>query len=293
MFGQTQRFPKGRLTGDEIEATDDGHRRVVDAGGSFYSRQFYQRALECTSGPRPASVFRGRPTMADAFIDSPDASPLYQPSIDFAGRATGLALIRALVPSGANPRRAHAPPIPGRRGRWGFAPDQQPIARNLDPAGSPLAPCGGVDGRYRLGGRVRRLQKKETKTYTAHRAGMGQRTFKTGQSRWYVGYKKHTLRLWWREHEASVLLVPLVSWITPANFYDGALLIPSLQHCRRQWQWWPKIIVADMAYMGAELKAHCRTLWNVAVVTRSRLDMQLMAPYVDWNRTECHQGQSL
>lgn len=122
---------------------------------------------------------------------------------------------------------------------------------------------------------------------------MGKRSFKTGQSQWYVGYKKHTLRLWWRKHTASVLLVPLVSWITPANYYDGALLIPSLHHCRRQWQWWPKIIVADMAYMGAELKAHCRTVWNVAVVTRLRSDMQLMAPYVDWNRTECHQGQSL
>ena len=45
--------------------------------------------------------------------------------------------------------------------------------------------------------------------------------------------------------------------------------------------------------MAAELKAHCRTGWNVAVVTRLRSDMLLMAPYVDWNRTECHQGQPL
>jgi hypothetical protein len=122
---------------------------------------------------------------------------------------------------------------------------------------------------------------------------MGQRTFKTGQSRWYVGYKKHTLRLWWREHTASVLLVPLVSWITPANYFDGALLVPSLYYCRRQWQWWPKIVVADMSYMGAQLKADCRTVWKVAVVTRLRSDMQLVAPYAAWNRTECHQGQPL
>jgi hypothetical protein len=108
-----------------------------------------------------------------------------------------------------------------------------------------------------------------------------------------VGYKKHTLRLWWREHTAWVLLLPLVSWITPANYYDGNLLIPSLHYCKRQWQWWPKIIVADMAYMAAELKAHCRSDWDVALVTRLRSDMRLVAPYVEWNRTECRQGQAL
>ena len=140
---------------------------------------------------------------------------------------------------------------------------------------------------------MRRLQKKETKTYTAHRAGMGQRTFKTGQSRWYVGYKKHTLRLWWREHEASVLLVPLVSWITPANFFEGALLAPSLHYCQRTWQWWPKIVVADMSYMAAKLKSLCRTRWDVAVLTRLRSDMRLIPPYVTWNQTQCHQGQPL
>ena len=140
---------------------------------------------------------------------------------------------------------------------------------------------------------MRWLQKKETQTYTAHRAAMGKRTFKTGQSCWYVGYKKHTLRLWWREHEASVLLVPLVSWVTPANVFEGNLLVPSLHYCQRQWQWWPKIIVADMSYMAAELKALCRKRWEVAVVTRLRSDMLLVPPYVAWNRAECHQGQPL
>ena len=74
----------------------------------------------------------------------------------------------------------------------------------------------------------------------------GKRTFKTGQSCWFVGYKKHTLRLWWREHTAAILLLPLISWVTPANVFEGALLVPSLRYCQRRWAWWPKIVVADM-----------------------------------------------
>ena len=38
--------------------------------------------------------------------------------------------------------------------------------------------------------------KKNSSDYTASHAALGGRTLKTGQSRWFVGYKKHTLRLW-------------------------------------------------------------------------------------------------
>ena len=87
-----------------------------------------------------------------------------------------------------------------------------------------------------------------------------------------------------------MLLVPLVSWVTPANVYDGTLLIPTLHYCQRRWGWWPRIVVGDMGYMAAEIKAQCRQRWQVAVVTRLRSDMKLVAPYVAWNRAECHQG---
>jgi hypothetical protein len=156
-----------------------------------------------------------------------------------------------------------------------------------------VVPRGGADRFHRFGGRLRWLQKKDAQTYTARRAALGQRTFKVGQSRWYVGYKKHTLRLWWREHDESVLLVPLVSWVTPANVFDGTLLLPSLHYCKTHLGWWPPIVVADMSYMGAELKARCRTQWKVAVVTRLRSDMLLVPPYVAPHRIECHQGQAL
>jgi hypothetical protein len=122
---------------------------------------------------------------------------------------------------------------------------------------------------------------------------MGFRTFKPGQSRWFVGYKKHTLRLWWREHTTAVLLLPLISWVSPANVFEGGLLAPSLHYCERRWSWWPKIVVADMSYMAGEIKALCRKRWHVAVVTRLRAGTKLVPPYVAWNRAECPQGEPL
>ena len=46
--------------------------------------------------------------------------------------------------------------------------------------------------------------------------------------------------------DPSVRLVPLVSWITPANVAEGGLLLPSLRWCRQCLGWWPGIVVADM-----------------------------------------------
>ena len=72
---------------------------------------------------------------------------------------------------------------------------------------------------------------------------MGGRTLKTGQSRCFVGYKKHTLRLWLHHYPVGVQLVPLVSWATPANVSEGGLLVPSLIIASsnrigiRRWSW--------------------------------------------------------
>ena len=140
---------------------------------------------------------------------------------------------------------------------------------------------------------MQRLQKKETQTYTAQRAALGGRTLKTGQSQCFVGYKKHTFRLWWREHTSAVLLVPLVSWAAPANVSEGRFLVPSLRYCQQRWSWWPQIVVADMGYLAAEGKAFCRKTWRVAVVTRLKANMLLVPPYVAWNQAECPQGQPL
>ncbi len=140
---------------------------------------------------------------------------------------------------------------------------------------------------------MQRLQKKETGTYTAQRAALGGRTLKSGQSRWFVGYKKHSLRLWWRAHQPSVLLVPLVSWVAPANVSEGGLLVPSLHYCAQRWSWCPRQVVADMGYLASESKRYCRERWHVAVVTHLRSDMKLVAPFVSEHQVACAQGQPL
>jgi hypothetical protein len=108
-----------------------------------------------------------------------------------------------------------------------------------------------------------------------------------------VGYKKHTFRLWWREYTPAVMLVPLVSWVAPANVSEGGFLVPSLRYCERRWSWWPQIVVADMGYLAAEAKTTCRQTWRVAIVTKLKANMNLVPPYVAWNRAECPQGQPL
>ena len=138
-----------------------------------------------------------------------------------------------------------------------------------------------------------RASKKSTGQFSAAGAALGGRTLKTGQSRCFVGYKKHTLRLWCHDYRVGVLLVPLVSWVTPANVSEGGLLAPSLYCCRRQWTWCPPLVVADMGYLGAEAKRHCREQWRVAVLTKLRRDMKLVPPYVAWNQAACPQGEPL
>lgn len=135
--------------------------------------------------------------------------------------------------------------------------------------------------------------KKSTGQYSAAHAALGGRTLKTGQSRCFVGYKKHTLRLWLHQYPVGVQLVPLVSWVTPANVSEGGLLVPGLRHCWCQWDWCPPLIVADMGYLGAPAKQQCREQWGVSVLTKLRSDMKLVPPYVAWNQLACPQGEPL
>src|ERR1022692_3912360 len=93
--------------------------------------------------------------------------------------------------------------------------------------------------------------KKSTGPYSAAHAALGGRKLKTGQSRCFVGYKKHTLRLWLHHYPVGVQLVPRVSWGTPANVSEGGLLIPSRQYCQQQGECFPTDAAADKRYFGA------------------------------------------
>lgn len=90
-----------------------------------------------------------------------------------------------------------------------------------------------------------------------------------------------------------MLLIPLVSWVTPANTSEGCLLKPSVHHCYQRWQWRPDFIVGDMGYIDAETKRLIRETWGVAVVTRLKENMNLVAPFQTPTQTACHHGQPL
>lgn len=122
---------------------------------------------------------------------------------------------------------------------------------------------------------------------------MGGRTLKCGQSRFFVGYKKHTFRLWLQSYRRGVLLVPLVSWAAPANVSEGGFLRPSVNYCVRRWQWRPDIVVADMGYIDGSTKRQLREGWHVAVVTRLKENMRLVPPFETCERAVCEQGQTL
>lgn len=101
------------------------------------------------------------------------------------------------------------------------------------------------------------------------------------------------MRLWLPTAHPSVTLLPLVSWVTPANVSEGGLLCPSLHWCRRHLGWWPGIVVADLGYLSGLSKQAAREGWQTAVVTKLHPRMKLLPPYVSAARVECPQGQRL
>lgn len=135
--------------------------------------------------------------------------------------------------------------------------------------------------------------KKKRNGFSAHKAALGGRTKKTGQSRWFIGYKKHTLRLWLAHYSESVLLVPLVTWVAPANRGEALFLWPSLRHCAQRLRWLPKWVVGDMAYISLASQRRIREEFEVAIVTRLRPDMRWIEPYDSDGVPRCPQGQAL
>jgi hypothetical protein len=122
---------------------------------------------------------------------------------------------------------------------------------------------------------------------------LGGRTRKHGHSRWFVGYKKHTLRLWLNAYTQGVLLAPLVSWIAPGHRGDALFLRPSLLVCQRQLNWLPDIVLADMAYINLETQRRIREGLQVCVLTKLRPDMKLNRRFEPGPKAVCHQGQPL
>lgn len=99
--------------------------------------------------------------------------------------------------------------------------------------------------------------------------------------------------MWLRSYEPAVLLVPLVSWATPAHVPEGYLLKGSIRQCQRRFGWRPDIIVGDLGYIHQQTKKEIRQEWQVAVVTKLKSDMNIIEPFDDWDQMSCIQGQPL
>lgn len=115
--------------------------------------------------------------------------------------------------------------------------------------------------------------KKSSSSCSAKRATVGARSVKSGQSCWFIGYKKHTLRLWIGLPERPVLLVPLISWAAPANRCDVLFLEPSLRLCQKLFHFLPDLVVADLAYLGPQMQRRVREQLHVGILTPLRRDL--------------------
>ena len=128
---------------------------------------------------------------------------------------------------------------------------------------------------------------------TALRAAVGARTVKSGQSRWFVGYKKHTLRLWVGETVGPVLLAPLMSWAAPGNRCDVLFLESSLRYCHHQLGFTPDLVVGDLAYINVDMQRRLREQLHVGVVTPLKRDFELSKTAEAGLTFRCRQGQKL
>jgi hypothetical protein len=91
---------------------------------------------------------------------------------------------------------------------------------------------------------------------------------KSGQSRWYIGYKKHTLRLWLSQIADRIVLAPLISWAAPASRGECLFLEPSVRYCANVLNFTPDFVVGDMAYINLAVHRRLRERFQVAVVTK-------------------------
>jgi len=99
--------------------------------------------------------------------------------------------------------------------------------------------------------------------------------------------------LWLNSYPRKVRLIPIVSWLTPADVPEGYLLKPSIHYCWRRFAWRPDIVVGDLGYIHGQTKREIRETWRVAVVTKLKTGMSIIAPFESIHCVTCPQGQPL
>ncbi len=84
-----------------------------------------------------------------------------------------------------------------------------------------------------------------------------------------------------------------MSWIAPANRGDVLFLEPSVRYLRRQFDFAPSLIVADMAYINFDRQRRLREQMQVGVITHLPPNYDLPKKVEPALAMRCHQGQKL
>lgn len=90
-----------------------------------------------------------------------------------------------------------------------------------------------------------------------------------------------------------MLLIPLMSWIAPANRGDALFLEPSVLYIRQHLDFAPAFIVADMAYINFKVQRRLRERMQVGVVTALPPNYELTKKVEPALGMCCSQGQKL
>jgi hypothetical protein len=88
-------------------------------------------------------------------------------------------------------------------------------------------------------------------------------------------------------------LIPLVSFIEPANVYEGKLLHPMIQKTQEELSLHIDAVVGDMGYISADQKKNLRKQFQTAVLTKIRENMSPPERYLDYGCPECPEGVPL
>jgi hypothetical protein len=91
----------------------------------------------------------------------------------------------------------------------------------------------------------------------------------------------------------AVLLVPLMTWVAPANRGDVLFLEPSLRYCQKHLDFLPDLVVGDMAYINLAMQRRVREELHVGIVTKLRPDFDLPKAVEPGLTPRCVQGQKL
>jgi hypothetical protein len=91
----------------------------------------------------------------------------------------------------------------------------------------------------------------------------------------------------------SILLIPLITWVAPANRGDALFLEPSIRYCDKHLHFVPDLVAADMAYINFAVQRRLREELHVGVVTALRADFDLPKEIEPGLTMRCTQGQSL